>query len=78
MPLPQIAPTWVGSLLDWGGFNKAWDFKSSYANRLGVSSVQTGLGTQWMKIWSLNYEFRVRYGQDIYEETQWLRLGTSF
>jgi hypothetical protein len=78
MPLPALAPLWVGSLLDAGGFDSGWDLKSSYGNRLGVSSVETGLGTQWMKIWSLNYEYRVRFGQDTNEESHWLKLGTSF
>jgi hypothetical protein len=78
MPVPNLAPAWIGDLLHEGGFNGGWDLKSSYANRLGSSSVITGLGTQWLKIWSLNYEMRVRFGQDAYEESQWLRLGRDF
>lgn len=78
MPLPSLAPKWVESMLNLGGFEKGWDLKSSYGNRLGVSSVQTGLGTQWLNLWTLNYEFRVRFGQDNYEESQWIRLGRDF
>jgi hypothetical protein len=78
LPLPSLTPEWMGSLLNWGGFDSPWDFKSSYSNQMGVSSVQTGLGTQWMKLWTLNYELKYRFGQDNYEESQWLRLGRSF
>ena len=46
LPLPSMAPVWVGDLLNLGGFASGWDLKSSYGNQLGVSSVQTGLGTQ--------------------------------
>jgi hypothetical protein len=78
LPLPSLEPQWMGSLLDLGGFDSAWALKSTYGNHLGVNSVDTGLGTQWMKILDLNYEFKVRFGEENYEESQWLKLGTKF
>jgi hypothetical protein len=78
MSFPSLALPWMGTLMNLGGFASDWAWKSSYANRLGVSSVETGLGTQWLRIWELNYEMKMQFGQDNYEESQWLKLGTRF
>jgi hypothetical protein len=80
--------TWKGEIsaraslplsgLDASGFGSNWRLSSIYSNRLGVSSVDTGLGTRWMGDWDIDFDSRVRFGQGIHETSQWLRFGRTF
>jgi hypothetical protein len=78
VPLEAPAVPIFGGLLESAGFSQNWDLKSTYSNRLGVSALQTGIGTQWLGLWTLDYEFRMRFGQEVGDNSQWLRLGRTF
>lgn len=65
-------------VLDASGFGTSWKLSSIYASQLGISSVDTGLGTRWMGDWDLGFDSRIRFGTGTYETSQWLKLGRTF
>lgn len=65
-------------VLDISGIGTNWKLSSIYSNRMGISSVDAGLGTRWMGDWDLGFDSRIRFGQGIYETSQWLKLGRIF
>ncbi len=78
IPLPQLGLPFGASTLDTDRFLSGWKLTSAYTNRLGVSSVETGLGAQWKKNWNVDLDYHIRFGQGIDEYSQWLRVGRAF
>ncbi|MES2201014.1 MAG: hypothetical protein V4498_02055 [candidate division FCPU426 bacterium] len=78
IPLPRLGRPFSSSSLDTSRMLSGWKLTSAYTNRLGVSSLETGLETRLQKTWNLDLDYRVRFGQGIDEYSQWLRIGTVF
>ena len=78
IPLPDIGINPLRPMEELLGITPKWDLHSAYTNQLGASSLEAGLGSQWLKTWNLNLLYQVRFGQGQDEKTEWLKLGKSF
>jgi hypothetical protein len=78
VPLPELGLPLISPLLNTAGFGSRWSLNSIYANRLGVNSVEAGLGTRWMGDWDFGLDSKVSFGQGERETSSWMKLGKTF
>jgi hypothetical protein len=76
MPVPTLNLPFFRRLMRQGGLDSTWVLDSFFTSRLGMNTLDTGLGTTVFKGWSLMYRYRYRF--DDREHTTRLGIGTTF
>jgi len=64
------------------GFSRRLSLRSDLSSQLGRNAVQAGVMTDWssesLGIWTLDYDYHVKYGQGTAEAIHWLKLSKEF